>query len=395
MIELYDGKSPYNNFLTCALLRPDRLILLVSGESGNLSVWQEQFENFRFTFRLKTEAVIEECGPDDPAETAGKLRQAIREYGQENVVIDTIGGNETLLLAAGGCAAEYPEIRVAGIRGCSPVWIAGKTAGAPVTGEEPELSVRELIAIAAGEFKECARFDRRKISDPVMEKIPSIFEIFLKYRAEWPDFTAYLQKLCVETYNAGPGVFRGPSEFMINPRLGRKARPNLPVIKALHDAGIIRRYFFDRNEFALFFADPEIPEYLREGGAWVELFVYYVMAESGIFSDVEIDAVLSWDNDADEDDTVNEVDVLAVRGVIPVFVSCKAGVPNVSALNEILAITNRFGSSRAKAVLVTASLPETEAPAILKRAAESGICLIGRDKLSAEEIRKCFEDLLP
>jgi hypothetical protein len=61
-------------------------------------------------------------------------------------------------------------------------------------------------------------------------------------------------------------------------------------------------------------------------------------------------------------DTVNEIDVLSLRGVVPTFISCKNGTVNQMALYELETVAERFGGKYAKKVIAAPQgLNETHA----------------------------------
>ena len=73
-------------------------------------------------------------------------------------------------------------------------------------------------------------------------------------------------------------------------------------------------------------------------------------------------------------DVLNEIDVLSLKGNIPVFISCKTGKMGPSkalhALYELETVANRIGGKYARKVLVTS---RPLADVYLKRAQEMGI----------------------
>ncbi|MBO6093562.1 MAG: DUF1887 family protein, partial [Oscillospiraceae bacterium] len=75
--------------------------------------------------------------------------------------------------------------------------------------------------------------------------------------------------------------------------------------------------------------------------------------ETGVFDDVMTSAVVDWEGEEVRVGVTNEIDVVATRGVIPVFISCKTSEVKTEALNELSILRDRFGGEMAKAVLVT------------------------------------------
>ena len=56
-------------------------------------------------------------------------------------------------------------------------------------------------------------------------------------------------------------------------------------------------------------------------------------------------------------DTLNEIDVLSLRGVIPTFISCKNGKVTAEELYKLNTVAHRFGGQYSKKVLVATAIP--------------------------------------
>ncbi len=93
--------------------------------------------------------------------------------------------------------------------------------------------------------------------------------------------------------------------------------------------------------------------------------------------------VVEWENGAGNAAVTNEIDVIASRGVVPLFISCKTCDARTEALNELAILRDRFGGRMARAALVTA---ETATVPLRRRAAELDIAVIDLMDLSAGEL---------
>ena len=78
------------------------------------------------------------------------------------------------------------------------------------------------------------------------------------------------------------------------------------------------------------------------------------------YNDVMNGVYIDWDGDISTDqngyDTENEIDVIMMHGMVPVFVSCKNGYVDKDELYKLNAVATRFGGKYAKKVLVATSL---------------------------------------
>ena len=128
---------------------------------------------------------------------------------------------------------------------------------------------------------------------------------------------------------------------------------------------------------------------LCDTGICLELYVYAAAITAGIYDDVQISVVIDWDGDLDARiNTINEIDVMLTRGVVPVFISCKSGTPNVTALNEIKTLAKQFGGTYARPVLVTMADIRSGDRYLMQRAQDMGIDIIDRDDLLCDRLSK-------
>lgn len=82
------------------------------------------------------------------------------------------------------------------------------------------------------------------------------------------------------------------------------------------------------------------------------------------FNDMRTGVMIDWDgvvhnNKDGRADTENEIDVILMKGVVPVFVSCKNGkIPN-DELYKLNTVAEQFGSEYARKVLVATDMGKT------------------------------------
>ena len=73
----------------------------------------------------------------------------------------------------------------------------------------------------------------------------------------------------------------------------------------------------------------------------LELHVYEVATREGyLFSDAVIGAHIDWDGEVHDTmnpgyDTMNEIDVILMKQVCPIFISCKRGKAGGNAMHEL------------------------------------------------------------
>jgi len=147
------------------------------------------------------------------------------------------------------------------------------------------------------------------------------------------------------------------------------------ILKRFYGAGLMSIVRIDEKNVYFRYKSPEIKECITDAGCPLELHTYYLMKDSGKYSDVRMAVHLDWDGVifGEEPDVLNEVDVLALDGYVPVFVSCKNGKVNQMALYELHTVATRFGGKYSKMQL---AMTQRLSDAYAERAEEMGIEVI-------------------
>lgn len=143
-------------------------------------------------------------------------------------------------------------------------------------------------------------------------------------------------------------------------------------LERLGNQTILERVSIDEEMIKFSYKTPLIRDCLLDAGCLLELHTYYERVESGRYSDCRVGVHIDWDGEISgrEIDVENEIDVMLLEGVVPVFISCKNGRVNQMALYELDAVANRFGGKYVRKEL---SATQEITPGYLKRAEEMGI----------------------
>lgn len=143
-------------------------------------------------------------------------------------------------------------------------------------------------------------------------------------------------------------------------------------LNRLGNQAILEKVSMDEEMIKFSYKTPLIRDCLLDAGCLLELHTYYERMESGRYSDCRVGVHIDWDGEINgrEIDVENEIDVMLLEGVVPVFISCKNGRVNQMALYELDAVANRFGGKYVRKEL---SATQEITPGYLKRAEEMGI----------------------
>ena len=158
------------------------------------------------------------------------------------------------------------------------------------------------------------------------------------------------------------------------------------------------------NTVSYTFKNEQIKKSLTVAGQALELIVAKRMMElkdkdgQPLYHDVKVGVVIDWDGD-DETEyfrTVNEIDVIAMKGVIPIFISCKNGNFDAGELYKLNSVAGRFVKKYAKNILVSTELEKLgeKGDYIRSRMEDMGIVSVENiDAVSDEKLNKILSTL--
>lgn len=135
------------------------------------------------------------------------------------------------------------------------------------------------------------------------------------------------------------------------------------LINELIAEGLILSFEFNRNNpIHIEYKNEQIKRCLTKSGQVLELIVYLLACEARekngnpTYNDVMTGVFIDWDGEVhdgnEKHEAENEVDVIMMRGMVPIFVSCKNGNVNVDELYKLYSVAYKFGGKYAKKVLI-------------------------------------------
>ena len=156
------------------------------------------------------------------------------------------------------------------------------------------------------------------------------------------------------------------------------------IMKNLNARGIIEFYSLRSDTVSFRFSNRSVKRIMTKAGQLLELRVAFALAainEEGhrAFHDIRIGVVIDWDpesgRDTEENRSVNEVDIIAMYGAIPVFISCKNGSFDSEELYKFNTVADLFGREIVKKVLITSDMEQacTDPDTLRERMDEMGI----------------------
>jgi len=378
LIELYDDRA-IENILAPDMFRPQRIIYLCPGEIAQDRSRQEKLKAFFKRRGWNRELIFMEAS----LFKADRILRQLITIGEKypNCALDITGGSDAALFAAGmfSCQTGVPAFTYS--RKKNRFYDISGAAFADNLTCTLSYSVEDFFLMAGGTLLP-GRVDNAILSKYLGDFDP-FFSCFLRYRRDWTDIISYIQRVSPSEYGQVPPLaIQG--KYTVKGDHGARNSANEAALKDLSRIGFIQDLRIVPGESVSFrFRDLNTRAWLRDVGSVLELYSYKACIDTGIFNDVISSAVVRWNDTLGHSSVSNEIDVMAARGVIPLFISCKVSDIKTEALNELAILRDRFGGKGAKAAIVTT---EPCNAAARHRAAQLSIAVIDLEELKSGQM---------
>ncbi len=378
LIELYDERA-IENTIGPETFKPERVVYMCPGEIVADGFSRKNLENFFASRGLHVKVEFVECSMFKSDHIFKQLLSIYDRY--EDVALDVTGGTDAALVAAGMFvnATGVPTFTYSRKR--ERFYDIHSASFAEEVTCDIQYSVSDFFTMAGGTLRQ-GRVDNSLLSK-YMGKYDAFFKIYMRHRREWTDFITFMIRISQPSSNQAV-TLKVSGKYEQKGERGSRVSANEPILRELAALGFLRRLRIVTGESVTFiFVDEQIRNWLRDVGSVLELYTYKACLDTGAFSDVYSSAIVDWNGLQGHDTVSNEIDVVASRGVIPLFISCKACDIKTEALNELAILRDRFGGKGAKAAIVTT---ENCTSAARHRAAQLSIAVIDREELERGDI---------
>ena len=374
LIELYDER-PIENVLATEMFRPEETVFLCTPEiAGNASLQdalREYFHHRGVTVRLS----FVPASILDAVRVGKTLRQVLDTH--EDCCIDIAGGTDAALFAAGCVSGETPVITYSRKKNAF-----FEIRNAPFARNLPNpirLDAASCFLMAGGQLLPGREDNAGLLSR--FDLMDALFSVYTMYRRVWNRQISYIQRISMANDDSleadGPIIAKADHGTVT---------AETSLLRALEQHGLIHDLDCDREHVHFRFADPMVRFWLRDMGSVLELQVFHACKKAGVFDDVILSAVVNWCAGEKRDAVTNEIDVMAVRGIQPVFISCKTCEIRTEALNELAILRDRFGGTGSRALIVTSASASRGRNVMRRRASELGIEVIEWEDVTLERL---------
>ena len=379
LIELYD-QAPIENVLSTLMFRPEETILICPPEQAENREFKQSMRAFFSYMKCPVRLTFVPVSLLDALSTEKVLRQILES--RSDCAIDIAGGTDASLFAAGACSGDTPVFTYS--RKKNSFYEIKNAPFARSLSCNVRMDVAACLMMAGGTLLP-GREDNAGLTAR-FDEIDRLFKVYSRFRRIWNPQVSYIQRVS----SSEPCVLEaeGPLEAKSG---GRKLEADPALFRMLEEERLITGLQIDAEQIRFRFPDETVRFWLRDVGAVLELQVFRACCEAGCFDDVVLSAVVNWQGGRLQHDSVsNEIDVMAVQGIQPVFISCKTCEVHTEALNELAVLRDRFGGRNARAILVTSGMGTKSRASARMRAAKLSIELIEWDSIGFDRLVSCL-----
>lgn len=373
-IEFFDNAAS-ENISACLTFIPDRVIYI----GNNTKLINKHITNYSRVFQdrgYNIEFIPKSVSRNNLEQVVKVLSEIVEKY--DDCVFDITGGEEILTLALGIVYCRYPkkniQIHKFNLRN-NAVYDCDKD-GTTIFHETPALTVEENIRIYGGDIvyggideENTYKWD---MNSTFLEDVNRIWEICRGNVRYWNRQIGVFEAIAQVGMFSEDGLAVSASRNDVEQYLVQR---NATYKKAKGIIGNLLKhklitYFSDEDNttITVAFKNKQVKKILTKAGLALEMKVYSaamgLREQDGrpVYNDIMNGVVIDWDGEFHDEesenvyDTENEVDILMMHDIVPVFISCKNGIVTSEELYKLETVAKRFGGEYSKKVLVSTAI---------------------------------------
>lgn len=391
LIELFDD-CQIENVIAGLRLCPEKIIFVGFEETMKPEriAALETFFAMR-QFHTKFEYKIVES--DNFSQICSMLHSIIDR--NEHCVFDLTGGKELVLTAMGAVSVER-NIPMLQFNVETGEMLRVRNAEDISETQKSTMTIAESVVLNGGSVvPDCNGFFEWDITEEFKEDIKTMWEICKENCGLWNVICFVFSTLELN------GAVTEDLKITADVYCLKKKRINInwenDVITSLRAKGLIKDFSIKNDIVSFSYKNRQVQACLTKAGDVLELTTYLSLKEIarrelGYYDDIDIGVMVDWDGVIhgeyeEKKDTSNEIDVMLMQDLVPVFISCKNGEVKKEALYELETVANRLGGKYAKKILLTTFVCKSTSARkfIEQRAEDMGIRLVAGMETKDEE----------
>lgn len=414
IIESFE-KAPIENLISVLTTKPQKVIYL--GEVSQMKASMIVYEKILKEKGIEAEIVLKGIQKNNLQNILQVLTEIVET--EKECLLDITGGEDLVLLAFGMIYERYKNSKPVKMQrfNINTGRIIDCDLDDEVTFEGTfSMDVKELISVYGGIV---VPEDPQPMVENAIEEVDRIWELARTDSTSWNKSISNLKEFerkgnVIE--NEEHRKYEMDEEEKLRIRLDLSIAKEVvgefhlkhhaveKLLKEFAKERLIQNLSIEKDIISYKYKNAFVKRCLNKAGDALEMKCYFEAMNlehrgKPYFNDCYVGVVIDWDGiihtlDENWKDTTNEIDVMLMKGLIPVFISCKHGKIGEEELYKLNTVATRFGGKYAKKMLVATHLEKESASsmkAYLQRAKDMNIELIpnARD-LSKKDWQKIF-----
>lgn len=366
IIEFYD-KASIENIAGALLCNPEQVVL-VGDKRKQLERAVNLYRGILEKNNIETELSYKSVNKNNLQDIVTMLTQIVKD--NENCVFDLTGGEDLYLVAVGIIMERY-----AGRVQCHRFNFKNDTLndcdadGNVSASKSFDISIEDNINIYGGEIvvdsqREIYTYPWNFSLD-FEHDIDDMWDICRKNTRLWNAHIGTLGAIC-ELFDMQDTLSVSFEKDLATSMLKQRGIKFVCVAWIMYELqkhGLIRSLVM-QDTISFFFKNEQVKQCLTIAGQILELAVAKTMRSikdkngAPLYHDVKVGVVIDWDRAEENEEyrTINEIDVVAMKGSIPIFISCKNGDFDANELYKLNTVAEHFGNKYSKKVLISTEL---------------------------------------
>jgi len=365
-IEFYD-RTPVENVISALTTQPDKIVFV--GENSQMRNFNAIYARFLQERGLSIAVSYRGINRHDVNSIAQVLASIVEE--EEECLFDLTGGDDLTLVAMGIVYQRYKDTRRIQMQRCNVyngrVTDCDNDGNTVYTGV-PTLTVDELIRLHGGAVRYGNDYTYQwNLTDEFVADVDLMWTICREDPNLWNICLTALSKASTREESDDFAVVSLPRLEGYLQEMSTPMEALHTLLLRLERVGLIRHGCTDGNTLSFAYKDEQIRQCLVKAGTVLEMKVLVtarrVTEKDGtpFYTDAVNGVYIDWDGQLhdrydEQKDTGNEIEGVRMKGLAPVFVSCKNGQVEDDELYKLSAVTDRFGSLYAKKVLIATQI---------------------------------------
>ncbi len=372
-VEFFD-KEASENISACLAFLPSRVIYI----GNNARLMKRHISNYQKVFSGRGQSIeflFKTVSKSNLDAAVKVITEIVLTY--DDCVFDITGGEEILNLALGIVYSKYPDrnIQIHKFNLNNNVMCDCDKDGVTVYKDAPFLSVEENVRIYGGDVvyggAGAVNTYKWKLSPELALDVDLMWDICKTDVRYWNTQIGFLQAAEKLGKSYPDSLSTVVKKDELEPHFSRRGsgnKPSFEVLEKLFKKGLLTRFDDDGDTLSVSYKNEQVKRCLGKAGQVLEMKVFltamHLKDEKGapVYNDVLNGVVIDWDGEFHDErvenvyDTENEVDVILMHGMVPVFISCKNGAVGADELYKLNTVAHRFGGRLAKKVLIATAI---------------------------------------